>query len=147
AGSDPVDIEPGVYEVLLEPACVASMLDFLAYAGFNAKTHGEGRSFAHPGEKQFDSSVNLWDDATDARSLGVAFDAEGTPKRRVEITTGVKNLRFTQSFARALGPGKVVGVGDDARLARGHLGSLLGNSHIVPSLHLAAWNFTGGAKG
>src|SRR5205814_1272078 len=87
AGSDPVDIEPGTYEVILEPSCVASMLDFLSYLGFNAKAQAEGRSFAHVGEEQFDSSVTLWDDATDPQSLGLPFDAEGTPKRRVDLVT------------------------------------------------------------
>ena len=52
---------------------------------------------------------------------------------------GVPNLRFTQSYVDALRPGNVLGVGRDARLFDG--------SYHVPTLHLASWNFTGGAKG
>jgi predicted Zn-dependent protease len=227
-----VDLEPGSYEVVLAPSCVANMLQFLAYAGFNAKAHRDGTSFVHLGEAQFDRSVSIWDDATDPRTLGLPFDNEGTPKRKVElvangvttslvddrrtarlvgtestghglgqesagaypsnlffgegttavdeliggvdrglavydfwytrildpktqVVTGltrngvflvedgklgpaVRNLRFTQSFVAALGPGKVRAIGNDAQLV---------NGMHVPSVHLAAWNFTGGAKG
>ena len=63
------------------------------------------------------------------------------------VTSAVRNLRFTQSFVAALGPGRVMGTGDDGRLATGDLGALYGWFHHVPTLRLAAWNFTGGAKG
>jgi len=56
-----------------------------------------------------------------------------------EVTRPVANLRFTQSYADALAPGNVVAIGSDARLR--------GTDAIVPSLHLASWNFTGGARG
>ena len=59
-----------------------------------------------------------------------------------KITGAVRNLRFTQSYVDALGPGNVLGVGDDARLYE-----LWGGTAHVPSLRLASWNFTGGAKG
>jgi predicted Zn-dependent protease len=221
-----------VYEVVLSPSCLANMLQFLGYAGFNAKAHLDGTSFVHLGEAQFDRSVSIWDDATDPRSLGLPYDNEGTPKRRVDlvvdgvttslvhdrrtaklagtestghgtgqesagaypsnlffgegassvndliggverglavydfwytrildpktqVVTGltrngvfliedgklgpaVRNLRFTQSFVAALGPGKVTGVGNDGQLV---------NGMHVPSVRLASWNFTGGAKG
>jgi len=52
---------------------------------------------------------------------------------------GVPNLRFTQSYFEALQPGNVLGVGDDARL--------FGGTYHVPTVRLASWNFTGGAKG
>jgi predicted Zn-dependent protease len=232
AGATAVDVEPGTYEVVLSPSCLANILQFLAYAGFNAKAHLDGTSFAHLGEQQFDDAVSIWDDATDPRTLGLPYDNEGTPKRRVdlvvdgvttslvhdrrtarlagvestghglgqeaagaypsnlflgegsgsqqdlvagierglvvhdfwytrildpktqvvtgltrngvflvedgEVTQPVRNLRFTQSFVAALGPGKVKGIAADARLV---------NGMHVPSVHLAGWNFTGGAKG
>lgn len=232
ASAEAIDLDPGVYEVVLAPSCLANMLQFLASAGFNAKSHLDGTSFVHLGESQFDTSVSLWDDATDVRTVGLPFDFEATPKRRVDlvvdgvttsvvhdrrtaakagvqstghglgqesfgayptnlffgegsgtqddviasmgrglvvhdfwytrildpktqVVTGltrngvflvedgkvgpaVRNLRFTQSFVSALGPGKVTGIAADARL--------VGTMH-VPSVHLSAWNFTGGAKG
>jgi predicted Zn-dependent protease len=60
------------------------------------------------------------------------------------ITGAVTNLRFTQSFAGALGPGRVLAVGNDARFADSEFGT---GVTFVPSLRLAAWNFTGGASG
>jgi predicted Zn-dependent protease len=61
-----------------------------------------------------------------------------------KITTPVTNLRFTQSFVEALGPGKVKGVGLDARHADSEFGA--GFVHC-PSVHLGSWHFTGGASG
>jgi hypothetical protein len=60
------------------------------------------------------------------------------------VSGAVGNLRFTQSFVDALGPGAVLGVGDDDRYADGEFGA---GVVICPSLHLAGWNFTGGAGG
>ena len=60
------------------------------------------------------------------------------------ITNPVTNLRFTQSFVEALGPGRVLGVGNDDRYGDSEFGS--GLVHC-PSLRLSAWNFTGGAAG
>lgn len=241
-GADAVELPPGHYEVILEPVCVADICQFLVAYGFNAKMHADGRSFVHPGEEQLDPALSLWDDATDDRAVGLGFDAEGTPKRRVsmveagvsaglvhdrrtaakagtvstghaigggerfgayptnvflgaarsgsgsasggsldevvggmargllvtdfwytrildpktqvvtgltrnglflvedgQVSHGVRNLRFTQSYAGALGPGHVKAIAPDARLVN--------SSAFVPSLHLASWNFTGGARG
>jgi GAF domain-containing protein len=55
------------------------------------------------------------------------------------VSRGVHNLRFTQSYAGALAPGNVKALAPDARLVN--------SSAFVPSLHLASWNFTGGARG
>lgn len=55
------------------------------------------------------------------------------------VTGAVKNLRFTQSFVAALAPGAVLGLGSDGMLANGDV--------WTPSLHLASWSFTGGARG
>jgi predicted Zn-dependent protease len=61
-----------------------------------------------------------------------------------EITGAVTNLRFTQSFVAALGEGRILGVGNDARHANSEFGA--GIIH-APTLHLSGWNFTGGAEG
>ncbi len=230
-GDDLVDIEPGRYEVVLEPFCLANMLEFLR-DGYNGRTFEEDRSFVKLGEAQLDAAITLWDDATDSRAISRGFDAEGTPRRRVDLVRegvslglchdrksaakagvestghgfgggsggiatnlfmapgtrsvedligsvergllvtefwytrildpktqvvtgltrngtflieggqvvgGVPNLRFTQSYVDALAPGNVLGVANDARLFDG--------TYHVPTVHLASWNFTGGAKG
>lgn len=55
-----------------------------------------------------------------------------------KVGPAVRNLRFTQSYAAALGPGRVLGIGNDGRRV---------SRYWVPSLRLADWNFTGGAQG
>ncbi|HET6834832.1 MAG TPA: metallopeptidase TldD-related protein [Acidimicrobiales bacterium] len=85
SGRSPVELPPGNYEVVLEPRAVASALVYPAYMGFNGKAHADGTSFVHLGEQQWDAAVDIWDDATDPRALGVGFDAEGTPKRRLDL--------------------------------------------------------------
>jgi predicted Zn-dependent protease len=61
-----------------------------------------------------------------------------------EVVGAVGNLRFTQSFLTALAEGQVVAIGDDDRYADGEFGA---GVVITPSLRLASWNFTGGARG
>lgn len=61
-----------------------------------------------------------------------------------EITGALTGLRFTQSFVKALAPGNVLGVGGDLRYADSEFGAGVVRA---PSLHLAAWHFTGGAEG
>lgn len=241
AALDPVEIDAGEYEVVLETGCVASILDFFSLYGFNAKMHAEGQSFVHLGDEQFDPAVALWDDVADPRAIGLGFDADGVRRRRLDlidagrsvalaydrrtahregaeptghgmgdassgavctnlflasgdrshadlvagverglqvhgfwylrpldpktlvvtgltrggvflieggrITRSVANLRFTQSFVAALGPGRVLGIGADAALAAGDLSSIYGFAHHVAPLHLRSWRFTGGASG
>lgn len=61
-----------------------------------------------------------------------------------EITTPVKNFRFTQSYPQALAPDAVLGVGAHAIGLPGVWSEL--GIH-APALRLASWNYTGGASG
>ena len=88
--ADTTDVDAGAYEVVLAPDAVGTIALFLAFYGFNGKQVAEGQSFVRVGEQQFDPAFELIDDGSDADSFGPGFDAEGTPKRRVElITNGV----------------------------------------------------------
>jgi predicted Zn-dependent protease len=233
------DVEPGDYEVVLGPEAAATVAQFIGLYGFDARAWLDGQSFVRPGEAQLDPAVTLVDDPTHPASLGLPFDAEGTPRTRtvlvdagvsagllhdrrtareagtvstgnavpggagtgavpadlvlaggalppeellagvgrglfvrsfhycrvldprsLEVTGLTRNgtflvehgrvvgavgtLRFTQSFAAAVAPGRVLGVGDDVRFASGELGSVLVQA---PSLRLASWHFSGGARG
>ncbi len=60
-----------------------------------------------------------------------------------QITGAVGVMRFTQSFLGALGPGNVLGIGDDTRWADSEFGPLLVHA---PSLRLGEWHFTGGTE-
>ncbi len=113
-GIAPVELDPGCYEVVLEPKAVASLLLFPAWLGFNGKAFAEGTSFAHPGEAQLDERINLWDDGTDPRSLGRPYDAEGTPKRRVDlvtagVTVGLAHDRRSAALAGVESTGSSIG--------------------------------------
>ncbi|GIE83764.1 TldD/PmbA family protein [Actinoplanes regularis] len=61
-----------------------------------------------------------------------------------EVTRPVGNLRFTQSYPRALGPGRVLGIGAESVLLPDNWG---GAHYAAPALHLASWNITGNASG
>jgi PmbA protein len=85
-----VEGEPGTYEVVLEPPAVAMLIDFLSYMGFGAKQVIEGESFlsSHAGERVAADSVTVADDVFADGSVGIGFDMEGVPKKRVEVIEG-----------------------------------------------------------
>jgi predicted Zn-dependent protease len=122
AGTEPIELPPDHYEVVLEPAAVADLLEAFSFWGFNAKAVAEQRSFVHLGEAQFDPAITLADDAPAA---GVAWDAEGTPTRRVGLIDAgtVVGLTHDRRTAAAAGPdtastGNSVGSASFGALAR-----------------------------
>ncbi len=87
AGADPVEIEPGVWPVVLEPAATGTLVQFLAMLGFSGRAYEEGRAFTvgRLGQAALDPKVTIVDDATSPDTVGFPFDYEGTPKQRVEL--------------------------------------------------------------
>ncbi|MER5453420.1 metallopeptidase TldD-related protein [Micromonospora sp. NPDC002389] len=83
AAVDPIELAPGRYPVVLEPAAVADLLQNLAWYGFNGKRYAERQSFAEPGAAQLDPAVTLVDDPLGATAL--PFDLEGTPTGAVTL--------------------------------------------------------------
>jgi predicted Zn-dependent protease len=254
AWREPVELDPGRYEVVLEPDAVSDILGNLATSGFAGRMVTERRSFVELGADQLDPALTIVDDPV-AVSLG--FDAEGTPSARRtfveagrpvavaydrrtaaeagvestghsvvgwggggalarhlgilpvgpedarvgevdgpmcdsstaelvagvergilvsdfwytrvldsralvltgltrngvwlvedgQVTTPVKNFRFTQSYSEALAPGQVLGVGRTATPIPGDTYSSTSPRLGCPALRLASWNFTGGASG
>ena len=63
------------------------------------------------------------------------------------VTRPLRNFRFTQSYAQALMPGNVKGVGRTATPVPGDTYTATAPRWSCPALHLASWNFTGGASG
>ncbi len=84
---EPIQIEPGEYEVILEPYAVSELLSFLGYLGFHALALQEGRSFFCDalGKKMVDEKVTIYDDGLDPKGLQVPFDFEGVPKQKVSF--------------------------------------------------------------
>ncbi len=69
AAEVPMDVAPGEYVVVLRPGAVVDVLSWLA-TGLSARAHSEGRSFARPGEQQFDELITLRCDPFDDRDAG-----------------------------------------------------------------------------
>ena len=86
-GRAAVDGEPGTYEVVLEPSAVGVLLDYLSYVGMSAKQVIEGESFlaSRGGEQVATESITVADDAFHPDSIGLGFDLEGVPKKRVAV--------------------------------------------------------------
>ncbi|MEM0084227.1 MAG: TldD/PmbA family protein [Candidatus Methanomethylicia archaeon] len=96
----PVLIEPGEYEVILEPYAVQTALAYTAQ-GFSAEAYQNGMSFMNDvmGKKVMSENFNLWDDGTDKTGMAVPFDAEGVPKKKVVlIENGVPKGLVYDSF-------------------------------------------------
>ncbi|HEX9377574.1 MAG TPA: TldD/PmbA family protein [Actinomycetota bacterium] len=83
----PRDLEPGRYEVVLEPTAVATLVAFLAYLGFGGRALAEGRSCltGREGEQVVAPSISIADDAFTPGMPGAPFDFEGTPRQHVDL--------------------------------------------------------------
>lgn len=87
AGNDPVDVDPGDYEVILEPSAVAELMEWMTYTCFGARSVHEKTSalVGHWNEQLFGENISIYDDATESSGLATPFDFEGQPKRRLDI--------------------------------------------------------------
>jgi predicted Zn-dependent protease len=85
AAADPVELPAGRFEVVLAPTAVVDLLDNLAFFGFNGKALVERRTFAAPGEQQFDPAITIASQGPESGGPGWPFDSEGTPKRRLVL--------------------------------------------------------------
>jgi predicted Zn-dependent protease len=85
--ASPRGIEPGEYEVVLEPNAVSTLVGFLAYIGFGGRALVEGRSClsGKEGQRVADPRITIYDDALSPDTIGLPFDFEGTPRRRVDL--------------------------------------------------------------
>jgi len=83
----PRAVEPGEYEVCLEPYAVVDMLDFFSYISFGARPYMEKRSFmsGRLGERVMGENISIWDDALSPAGLPMASDYEGVPRQRVDF--------------------------------------------------------------
>lgn len=86
-GSHPTFIEPGEYTVFLEEDAVADLLEHVADAGFGGQAFLDGTSFmaGKLGNRLLGENVSIWDDPLSSEMLPVCFDAEGSPKNRLDF--------------------------------------------------------------
>jgi len=87
ASKRPRSAAPGTYEVVLEPAATGTIVEYLSYAGFGAKQVLEDESFLarHTGEEVGAPSISILDDVWHPQSVGIGFDFEGVPRKRVAV--------------------------------------------------------------
>lgn len=106
-GQAPREIEPGNYTVILDPYVTEDLLDMLNLYGMGGQTVLDGRSWMNDrlGAQVMSSEVSIWDDGLNPIGFPMPFDAEGVPKRKVEIVTqGVaKNPVYDRATADKAG--------------------------------------------
>ncbi|MBT99599.1 MAG: hypothetical protein CL902_13390 [Dehalococcoidia bacterium] len=112
-GRDPVAVEPGRYPVVLDTYAVDDILEALSMYGMGAQAVQEGRSWMNDliGQQAMSPDITVWDDGSATQGWPVPFDAEGMPRRRVDvITEGVVNTPVHNSYT----------AGKDGTLSTGH---------------------------
>jgi PmbA protein len=107
---NPQKIEPGDYEVILEPYAVVDMLDFFSYLSFGALAYMEERSFmsGRLGQQVMAEHVTIRDDGLSPAGIPMPFDYEGVPKRPVTfIERGVaREVAWDSYYAGKAGDGQ-----------------------------------------
>ena len=81
------DIEPGAYDVILEPSATAEVVDWMNMITLSGSAYDDGSSFFvnNIGKQFLGTNFTLADDAVDPSFLPFPFDLEGLPKRRVPL--------------------------------------------------------------
>jgi len=127
---DRTQLEPGEYEAVFEEDAVAEILRVVSLTGLGGQSVREGRSFmsGRIGERVTGERFTLHDDAVDPRHLGIPFDIEGTPKRRVALVEkGIaRSPVYDRTSAKAAGTTSTGHAADRSRYpVGGHAGNLV----------------------
>jgi PmbA protein len=100
---NPVELTPGKFTVILEPAAVLDLVGFLFY-DFSATAVADKRScFAkRVGKQLLGKNITITDDVYHPDQLGTPFDGEGIPRQRVQLVDRgvVKNLVYSRRSAK-----------------------------------------------
>jgi len=82
-----IEIDPGVYTVILSPEAVAEILNYAGYTAFNGKMIMEGKSFIcnNEGKKIFPETVTVSDDPFDELTMPLPFDLVGYPRKKIYL--------------------------------------------------------------
>ncbi len=102
ASADPMELLPGAYTVILEPAAALDLLGFLFW-DFSALSVLDQRSCltGRTGEKLFGDNITVHDDAYHPLQTGAPFDGEGIPRQRVALIDSGRaaNLVYARTTA------------------------------------------------
>jgi PmbA protein len=106
ASRDPVELPPGAYTVILEPAAVLDLVGQM-FGDFSATAIADGRSFLRDriGEKLFGENIDIYDDAYHPLQAGAPFDGEGLPRRKLALVEQgvVRDVPYCRQAAHAAG--------------------------------------------
>ena len=104
--SDPQEIAPGRYTVILEPAAVLDLVGQM-FGDFSATSVKDSRSFLTDrlGSKLFGDNIHISDDVSQSLQAGVPFDGEGVPRRKLTLVDGgiPRELAYSRSSAHRAG--------------------------------------------
>ena len=103
---EPVELPPGAYTVILEPAAVLDLVGQM-FGDFSATAISDGRSFLRDrmGQKLFGDNIAIYDDAYHPLQAGAPFDGEGLPRRKLALVDQgvVRDVAFCRQAAHAAG--------------------------------------------
>jgi PmbA protein len=106
ASGGPVELPPGAYTVILEPAAVLDLVGQM-FGDFSATAIADGRSFLRDriGEKLFGENIDIYDDAYHPLQAGAPFDGEGLPRRKLALVERgvVRDVPYCRQAAHAAG--------------------------------------------
>ena len=86
-GRDPIELSPGEYDVVLEPPCVAELMEWLSFIGLGARELSQGSSplAGRIGEPISGSALTVIEDPSSELALAGPFDREGVTRQTVPL--------------------------------------------------------------
>jgi PmbA protein len=121
----PLDLAPGKYTVILEPAAVLDVVGGMFW-DFGGLSLLDQRSFLNDrvGTKLFGDDINIWEDAAHPLQAGAPFDGEGFRRHRIQLVANGVVRQLVHARATA------------ARIAKSELsakaGPVLATGHGFP---------------
>ncbi len=110
--ANPVELPPGKYTVVLEPAAVLDAVGFMFW-DFGGSALLEQRSFLNDrmGKQLFGDNITVWDDAYHPLQTGAAFDGEGMQRQRLKLIEQgtAKAVTYARSSARRMAASEMAG--------------------------------------
>ncbi|MBC7925309.1 MAG: TldD/PmbA family protein [Bryobacteraceae bacterium] len=102
----PIELAPGAYTVILEPAAVLDLVGQI-FGDFSATAMEDQRSFLNDrlGERLFGDNITVYDDCHFPLQIGAPFDGEGVPRHALTlIKCGVaEQIAFSREAAAKAG--------------------------------------------
>jgi len=100
---NPVELEPGKFTVILEPAAVLDLVGFLFYDFAATAVHDKRSCLSgRVGKRLFGKNISIADDAYHPEQLGAPFDGEGVARRKVQLVDQgmVEQLVYSRRSAK-----------------------------------------------